>query len=100
MLTNDTLRTITRILSPLADAGAIRADELDEIKTRLSMKDNLEKPAQEYITRKEVAGMMKVTTRTLDSQIVKPGKLRFFKPTGKRSIRFLKSDVEKYLMGV
>ncbi len=99
MLSTDTLRTITRILSPMADAGAIRADELDEIKTRLSMKDNFEKPVPEYVTRKEVAKMFRVTTRTLDSQIVKTGKLRFFKPTGKRSVRFLKSDVEKCLMG-
>lgn len=98
MITKNTVQTVTRILSPLADAGAIGANEFDEIKTRLCMKDTPEKTIPSYITRREFAGMLRVTTRTLDSQIVKPGRIRVFKPTGKRSVRFLKADAERFLM--
>lgn len=98
MLTKETIRLVCKIVSPLVEVGAIRVDELEEIKTRLLKNDLSDKTIPEYITRHELAEMLKITTRTLDKQIVKAGRLRFFKPTGKRSIRFLKSDVEKFLM--
>lgn len=98
MLTKETIRLVCKIVSPLVEVGVIRVDELEEIKTRLLKNDLPEKTIPEYVTRQEVAGMLRITVRTLDSQIVKPGCLRFFKPTGKRSVRFLKSDVEKFLM--
>lgn len=98
MISKNTAQTVTRLLTPLADAGAIRADELEEIKKRLYMKDKLENQIPWYITRSEFAKMLRITTRTLDSQIVKSGRIRVFKPTGKRSVRFLKSDAERFLM--
>jgi len=48
------------------------------------------------ITRSQAADLLSINIKTLD-EIIDQGKLKILRPTGKRCIRLIKSDVEDFI---
>ena len=64
----------------------------DETESRSSVDD------LQLLTREDVANMLTVCIRTVDT-LIRMGSLKAVKPTGGRAVRLIKSDVDDFIRG-
>ena len=91
----DTKNQIVDFLDLLGSAGKISAYEAKRIRNILENSKPNKKASPELITRKEVAKLLRVSTKTV-SRLSDTGQLKRHM-VGKRAYRYLKSEVYDFI---
>ena len=88
-------KTMRSAMKPFIENGLVPAEAWNEVEEIISeTTGKLRRP--ELLTKAEVSVILKVTPRTIDN-LMREKRLPFIKPTGKRIVRFVLSDVLKLL---